>query len=60
MKMVTQSLRLARRQKQIRPKAINHYKRLTHRRHRRAVKMWLKTGRPVRNLNRPLVGRYLE
>ena len=58
MQMVTYSLRLARRQ--IRSEAASRYKRLTHRRHRRAVKVWLKTGQPVRNLNRPLTGRCLE
>jgi hypothetical protein len=54
MQIVTNSLRLARRQ------VVSRHKRLTHRRHRRAVKMWLKSGRPVRNLNRPLAERYLE
>ena len=58
MKIVTFSHRLARQQR--RPKVAGRYKRLAHRRHRRAVKMWLKTGRPVRNLNRPLAERNLE
>jgi hypothetical protein len=60
MQIVTYSLRLARRQKQRWPKMTGRYRRLTHRRHRRAVRVWLKTGQRVRNMDRPLTRRYLD
>jgi hypothetical protein len=60
MQIVTHSLKLARREKEVRLDVVSWYKRFTHRRHRRAVKIWLKTDRPVRNMTRPLTGRYLE
>jgi hypothetical protein len=60
MQIVTQSLKLARQKKEVKPGVVSWYKRFAHRRHRRAVRVWLKTGRPVRNMTRPLTGRYLE
>jgi hypothetical protein len=60
MQIVTYSLKLVRRQKEVRPDVVSWYKRFIHRRHRRAVNVWLKTGRPVRNMRRPLTGRYLN
>lgn len=54
MQIVTKCVQTAR--QQLRPKAstMRWYKRWTHRRHRRAVRVWLKTGREVRNMGRPL------
>jgi hypothetical protein len=60
MQIVTQSLRLARQRKPIPPEIARWYKTFTHRRQRRAVKVWLTTGRWVRNIDRPLTGRYLN
>jgi hypothetical protein len=60
MQIVTQSLKRARQQKALSQEVVSWYKTFTHRRHRRAVRVWLKTGRLVRNMERPLTGRYLN
>lgn len=54
MQIVTKCVQTARRR--LRPKAstMRWHKRQTHRRHRRAIRVWLKTGREVRNMARPL------
>ncbi len=54
MQLVTKSIQLARRRVRPRPETVRWHKRRTHRRHRRAVRVWLKTGREARNMNRPL------
>ncbi|HID52804.1 MAG TPA: hypothetical protein EYP41_12310 [Anaerolineae bacterium] len=54
MQLVTKSIQLARQRVCLRPETMRWHKRRTHRRHRRAVRVWLKTGRWVRNMNRPL------
>ena len=60
MQIVTKSIQQARRRVRLRPETVRWYKRHTHRRHRRAVRVWLKTGRGVRNMNRPLTARELD
>lgn len=54
MQLVTKSIQLARRRVRPRAETMRWHKRRAHRRHRRAVRVWLKTGRWVRNMNRPL------
>ena len=54
MQLVTKSVQLARRRVRPRPETVRWHKRHAHRRHRRAVRVWLKTDRWVRNMNRPL------
>jgi hypothetical protein len=60
MQIVTQSLKHARQQKALSQEVVSWYKRAVHRRHRRAMKVWLRTGQLVRNIERPLTGRYLN
>jgi hypothetical protein len=60
MQIVTQSLKRARQQKALYQEVVSWYKRAVHRRQRRAMRVWLKTGRLVRNMKRPLTGRYLN
>ena len=54
MQIVTKSVQAARRRVRLRPETMRWHKRRTHRRHRRAVRVWLHTGHRVRNLHRPL------
>ena len=54
MQLVTKSIQLARRRVRLRAETMRWHKQRTHRRRRRAVRVWLKTGRGVRNMNRPL------
>ena len=54
MQLVTKSIQRARRRVRPRPETMRWHKRRAHRRHRRAVRVCLKTGREARNMNRPL------